>query len=275
MLSALQGSAFAKTVLTGFNDAAWSPLEGLSDRAIEMASYILTKSGAGSDTVVSTLDRLVHNSARERISVQHIADCLSVAIKLAIDAEQAALDLRDLIVHEASIHRVPLDEINLKGVVFQDCMIREITFGDGLIANICFQGCLIDRVIGAATRDGIPLQVVAADCMIDAYDNLSTNSAVLSSDASPQMKALLTVLRKLYKQSGSGRKLGAFTRGITKQEVLGYIDPVIGILKKHQFISVFNSVVHPVRKQGSRVESILAAPALSADALVLEVRALK
>jgi len=37
------------------------------------------------------------------------------------------------------------------------------------------------------------------------------------------------------------------------------------------FITIFNQVVHPVRKQASRVEKILSAPLLSNDSIVLKI----
>jgi hypothetical protein len=82
------------------------------------------------------------------------------------------------------------------------------------------------------------------------------------------MKELITVLRKPYKQVGAGRKIAALHRGITRQEVSRYIDGVLDLLVKEQLVRVFNKVVHPVRRQGSRVETILNAPMLSDDSLV-------
>ena len=157
----------------------------------------------------------------------------------------------------------------------RNCTIREVTFGDvARVGGVSFSNCLITRVCGAANVAGLPKGMVSDDCEIEAFDNMATNSAVLQLDIAPQMKALITVLCKLYKQPGAGRKLGAFSRGITRPEVLRYVNPVLDILQHHQFISIFNLVVHPVRKQASRVEQILAAPMLVDDALVVEIKAL-
>ena len=103
---------------------------------------------------------------------------------------------------------------------------------------------------------------------------MATNSAVLKSDLPANLKALVTVLRKLYRQPGSGRKLGAFSRGITKPEVARLVEPVLDLLQQHRFITVFNSVVQPIRKQSPRVDKILMAPNLSDDDLVKAVRSL-
>ncbi len=278
MLGALQGGAFARQVLTGFQMSATSALSELSDKAISMATYLLVKDGATSDTLISVAERLQrqHQSQRERVPPQLIADYLTVAIRIAIDSEVPELDLRGALLDGACLNRVPLDEIRLRNVTFRNCTIRELAFGDtgGSPIDLRFKNCIILRVCGVANVEGLPKNVVGSDCDIESYDNMATNNAVLQLDIQPQMKALLTVLRKLYKQPGAGRKLGAFSRGITRQDVLSYIDPVISLLQRHLFLSVFNAIVHPVRKQSARVDRILASPSLSEDPVVVEVRAL-
>lgn len=275
MLSALQGSALANSLLTRFEAAAWVPLDCLSERAIEMAAHVLRKSGAGVETVLSAISRLTQLAARERVSAQHVADCLALAAKMAADADESELDFKGLLIDGAALDRIALDDVKLRGVTFQNCTVRELLLAETARSEAHFKSCIIGRIVGAASKEGVPASLVSADCEIGSFDNLSTNSAVLSSDAPAQVKALLTVLRKLYKQAGSGRKLSAFSRGITKREVQSFIEPCIDLLRKHQFVSVFNQVVHPVRKQSSRVEAILAAPSMSTDAVVVEARALR
>jgi hypothetical protein len=52
------------------------------------------------------------------------------------------------------------------------------------------------------------------------------------------------------------------------------VEPVLAILQRHHFISVFNSVVHPVRSQSGRVAAILASPMLADDPVVAETKVL-
>lgn len=276
MLAALQGSAFAKHVLSGFHGVVSVPIEALSDQAQDMAAHILSKSGATSDTLVSVCKKLSASSRQERGAAQHAADCLSVAIRLASQSESLQLDMHNVTLDGAVFHRIPLDEVTLKNVTFQNCTVHEVRLAaEPERFSVLFSSCLIVRIVGASSRAGVPTTVVAENCEIDKYDNISTNNAVLKSDLPPQTKALVTILRKLYKQAGGGRKVSALSRGITQQEILQYIDPVLTILQRNQFVSVFNSVVHPVRRQSVRVEAILAAPNLADDAIVIEVRELQ
>lgn len=272
MLAALQGSAFAKELLRNFQSSNKAPLAELSDKAIAMATYLLIKDETKPETLVSVAEQLYRNTRGDRLSPQSIADCVMVALNLAIDLEMHALDLRGLVVESANIGRIPLDEISITGIEIRNCTVREISLGSNAIGGgIRFNNCLIDKLSGIANESGIPRAIVGDDCEVAHYDNMATNNAVLQLDIAPQLKALLTILRKLYKQAGAGRKLSALTRGITHPDVLRYVDPILQVLERHQFVTVFNKVVHPVRKQTSRVERILNSPTISTDNIVIEV----
>jgi hypothetical protein len=274
MLGALQGGAFSRHALTGFQTATTAALSELSDKAVSMATYLLVKEKTTAETLISVAAQLQRQSRGDKTS-QLVADCLMIAVRIAIDSDMSELDLRGSLIDGACLNRVPLDEIGLRNITFRNCTIRELAFGDsGAPAGVSFANCLISKICGVANAAGLPKNVVGDSCDIESFDNMATNSAVLQLDIPPQLKALVTVLRKLYKQPGAGRKLGAFSRGITKPDVLRYIDPVISLLQRHQFLSVFNSVVHPVRKQSARVDGILSSPSLSDDPVAVEVRGL-
>ncbi|SFW27841.1 NACHT domain-containing protein [Luteibacter sp. UNCMF366Tsu5.1] len=276
MLAALQGSAFAHHVLTGFRSASISPLAALSLRAQEMAAYILAKSNADLNTLVGVVTQLLRGSATDSRAAQNAADCLAVAIRIAVVSETSDIDVRNAVIDGALIESVALDEVTLRNVSFRNCIISELRLGERAESDHAkFSGCLISRVVGASSRGGVPISLVSLDCQIDEFDDVSTNNAVLKLDVPPQVKALLTILRKLYKQAGGGRKIAAFSRGITRADVLAHVEPVLAILLRHQFISVFNSVVHPVRRQSGRVAAILASPMLADDPIIIETKALQ
>jgi hypothetical protein len=275
MLFALQGGAFAHYVLTGFAQVNVTPLAALSSQAQDMAAHILSITGASSETLQSVCEKLLRSAGTDRGSAQHAADCLAVAFRLAAHLERSEVDMHGAVIQGAMLDRVAFDEVTVRNLVFRDCLINEIALSESAgYSGVSFSGCDISRISGASSRAGVPTTFVSEDCTIGAYDSVATNSAVLRLDVSPQLKALLTILRKIYKQAGGGRKLAALSRGVTQKDVLRYINPVLAILQRNNFISVYNSVVHPVRRQSGRVESILAAPSLSDDAVVVETRRL-
>lgn len=273
MLAALQGGAFSNHVLSGFRGANSIPLGALSDQAQGMAAHMLTISGATVDTLLSVCHQLLRSTPQERGAEQHAADCLAVAIRLASQSDREEIDMRGAVFEGVSLNSIAFDDVGLKNVTFRSCVIREVRLGEAAgKQGVSFSSCLIARIVGAGSRDGVPFSIVSEDCEIESFDNMTTNNAVLKLDVSPKVKALLTILRKLYKQAGGGRKVAAFSRGITQPEVLQYIDPVLSILQRNQFVSIFNLVVHPVRRQAGRVEAILSSPALADDVVVREVR---
>jgi hypothetical protein len=273
MLAALQGGGFARLVLTGFGKVGIVPLSGLTPRAQDMAAHVLRRNGATAETLLSVCAQILRSSAFDWGSSQHAADCLSVAMQLATESDRPEIDMRGAIIEGAAVECLAFDEVRLRNVAFRSCTIREIRLTEGAQREgVEISGCIVGKIVGASSRSGVPMDFIAEDCEIEQYDNVSTNSAVMKLDVPPAMKALLTILRKLYKQAGGGRKIAALSRGITRPDVLQQIDPVLAVLQKHQFVSVFNSIVHPVRRHAGRVEAILAAPALVDDPVALEVR---
>lgn len=276
MLAALQGGAFAKHVLSGFRGLTATPLAALGEQAQNMAVHMLAKSGATSDTLQSVCNQLLLSPETQHGASQHAADCLAAAIHLATHSERPDLDMRGVTIEGAALDKIPLDEVRLKNITFRNCTVRELVLIDSADEDQTkFLSCIIGKVVGASSRAGIPSSIVSDDSEIEQFDNVSTNSAVLRLNLPPQTKALLTILRKLYKQAGGGRKIAAFSRGITRPEVLRFIDPVLSVLQRHHFVSVYNSVVHPVRRHAGRVEAILDSPALANDPVIADVRALQ
>lgn len=272
MLGALQGGAFAKQILGGFSSVKRAPLSELSDKSIAMAAYLLQEGGARPETIISVMERLSRKN--EIVCRQAVADCLAVVLYLAVDLEVPSLDFRGIVVDSASLGKINLDEINVVGIEIRNCTVREVSLGANFGGGIRFQGCLVGKLLGIANEKGIPKEVFDDGCEISKFDDMSTNNAVLKLDIQPQLKALLTVLRKIYKQAGAGRKLTAMTRGITQGDVIEYIQPVLQILERNQFVSIYNKIVHPVRKQSDRVEKILSNPSASTDQIIAEVMAL-
>ncbi|WP_408952752.1 NACHT domain-containing protein [Lysobacter sp. Hz 25] len=272
MLGALQGGAFVRHVLTGYVTHASAPIAELSEKAISMAIYLLQKNDAGPDVLIGLAHSLSNRGSTGTIFHQAIADCCYVAIMMAISESRSAIDFRGLTVESGAWGEIPLDEIDVRGLKIKDSMIRQVNLGrsSGEV-GISFYSCMIDRVVGVASEAGLPRNVISADCQITSYEQMSTSSAILQMSISPQMKALITVLRKIYKQAGSGRKIAALSRGITRPDVLKYIVPVTHILAQHNFVSIYNHIVHPVRRQASRVERILAAPSVADDPVLKDV----
>lgn len=281
MLYALQGGALVSIVDGAFVGHGVRPLDSLRRNAVKMASYKCSENAIAVETVVAVAERIDRNRGRaesqgEFSSPQLIADCFELAMDIAVEEERPSVDFRGLVVRGAVVGEVRADEVLPIDLEFADCHIQELRLAPLKDSHLPFRvvGGMITQISGAASFEGVPVGLIDAETEIGQFDVLSTNAEVLRSDLSPGLKALLTVLRKLYKQAGAGRKIAAFHRGITDQEVRDQIDPIIRLLEREGLLRLFNHVAHPVRALSARVERILAAPMLSDDPICEAARRL-
>uniref|UniRef100_UPI001E3FDE26 hypothetical protein n=1 Tax=Ralstonia solanacearum TaxID=305 RepID=UPI001E3FDE26 len=195
-------------------------------------------------------------------------------LSMALQEELHEIDFRGMEISSATLGKINLEDVIVQGLTVRDCLISELTVSAGsMTGGITFHSCIIVRAVGIADERGLPDDIFFA-CRVENYDDMATNNAVLQSSLPAQMKALMTVLRKLYKQAGGGRKMASLFRGITQRQVSDYVEGVVKTLEAEGFVNITNDIVHPVRKQAARVEQILAAPSLSADSVVQKIRAL-
>ena len=273
MLAALQGGAMARIIWGQYQNVGEAPLSHISEKASYVAAYLIKLDGGASSVPLATAKRLAAEFIDPCLS-QLAADCLSISIVMSRDEGQS-LDCHDLQISSALLGELNLEENELINIHFNECLIDEVTISSiSETSSITFTNCMIKKVNGVASQAALPDTIFLSGCEIEEFDDVSTNNAVLKLDITPQTKALLTILRKLYRQSGAGRKVGTLSRGITQNDVLKYIPSVLDVLEKQGFVRLFNQVVHPVRKKSDRAEAILNAPSLSNDPLVGLVEAL-
>lgn len=129
LLAALQGSAFARFVLSAFETGVPTPITALNERASDMAAFLLHNQGASVETLQSVIGQLLGSKADSQSSYQHAADCLGVILKTALQQDRPELDFHGSSFAEASIDILRLDEINLKNISFRACIIREVILG--------------------------------------------------------------------------------------------------------------------------------------------------
>ena len=280
MLHALQGSAFENIATSRLSGEGVAPMHRLPSNAISMAAYLSISDNLSPETIVSLAQRGggVRQKGRGASGedAQFVGDCVEVATELASMLDEDVISFNGLAVDGAEIGVVRLDEIELRHLEFRNCIVAEIRLAAvaGKRYDLKFVSCDVGKVSGAAERSGVPSGLLDESSNVDGFENLSTNAAVLRSKMPPGLKAAVTILRKLYKQSGGGRKLAAFRRGVTDAETATRIDEALKLVVKHGFARIFNQVAHPVRNQSGRVEQILAAPELSTEEVCVEARVL-
>jgi hypothetical protein len=271
LLAALQGSAVTQYVLgtmTGVDSRGW--LSGLPAKATAMAVHQLRTAGADTATVLAAAFRAAGGGDSPSVGRQVAADCVAIALEMF--AEEGRADCGGMVLSDVCLEALDLEDMVIQGLHIRDSLVREVALGPlGATSTLRMQGCTIGRVRGAANEQGLPSGMFVG-CEVEKYDDLSTNNAVLGGALPPAMKALVVTLRKLYLQPGAGRRVSALKRGIPQGPILDAVDSVVRILEAESMVTIANQVVHPIRRQASRVHQILSAPELSDDTIVLRAR---
>ena len=267
ILAALQGSAVAKVILENMQDVvgkSWH--HPLSSNGIAMASHLLEKASAGADTALMVGRRFAEHRTRNVLENQIAADCLMIALELATDS--SGIDCHGLELAGLHISCLNLEELPVKNLKLVECIIDEIIAGPNLAESTLFlDQCLISKVVGIPTEKGLP-ESIFDKSVVEHFDPLASNSAILKLAVSPGVKALLTILRKLYRKAGSGRQISALKRGIPAGPVVNAIEPVVKLLESAGIATVVLGVVHPNRSMTPRVNKILDEGAIANDDLV-------
>ncbi len=270
-LQALQGSAIARAILEGKYEMAARKLgTGLGRGGIHIASYLLEREGFEVGSVIGVAAHVLREAMDQRDLNQFAGDCIAIALEMTPD--EGILDCKNIEVIDGIIQRLDLEEKRINNLTLRSCGIDELIVGEGLLnSTIRFERCVIDRISGVPSSEALP-GARFSECDFGKCDDTSTNAAILRLNVPPKLKALMTVLRKLYLQAGGGRRVAALKRGLPGGGAIqGHIDGVIRSLEHEGMVVVTEEVVHPVRRHISRVKEILATGSLSKDPLVREI----
>ncbi len=190
---------------------------------------------------------------------------------------------------KVAIDGVIFDELDLTnsasglaGVTLRDCMIGTLFLPQDPSEDLTLPMFLrseIEHIEGrAAARELRPGMFI--DCKIAAFSELpSTNAAILDDKSlEPGVKALVTVLRKLFLQKGSGRKENAFFRGVPglTQKTISAVLDLVAKADYAQRVKRGGSEAlwTPNRRMTGRVRMILLSPRTSTESIVYAARSI-
>ena len=183
------------------------------------------------------------------------------------------LIIKGAVIPELDIHPGLIERVSIR---FEDCVIDALEIGvdgDGL-NKISFERTRIGKLSCSSelsrslSRIGIQ-NGEAESCQI--FD--ATNSDILGLKISNEFKAIKICLRKLFRQSGSGRNRGSFFRGIGDLDTR-LIERCLGVLAKHSLTYVVgnatsaNSTWHSNKAHSKRANFIIDSIAEPDDVVV-------
>jgi hypothetical protein len=161
---------------------------------------------------------------------------------------------------------------------FYDCYFSKIGLDTDLQKTHLprFRMCYVDEVDGRSSVKDLPEGVFDGDCIFDKFSQAPiTTDAIGGMDLPIGSRVLLTVLKKLYLQSGSGRKENALHRGLDHHG-RRLVPPVLRLLQSEGLTWPYRraglgmTVWTPDRAQMARVAKVITSPHTCGDSLLVK-----
>jgi hypothetical protein len=216
--------------------------------------------------------QVVRELERRQKSKGLMGDLLIFALR-CFGADNVALTLQDL---EFSYFEIVPSMGDMSRVIFESCIFRLLSIETASRRESLpiFNECLMESLEGFLSKSDLPQDRFKA-CEIEHFaDGAETNTAITNSDLPAQIRVLVTILRKLFVQSLSGRQVSALRRGIDLQSQR-YVDDILKTLIRHNLATKYggdSEVIIPVRRQRHRATAIIASPLGCKDPVVQDVK---
>lgn len=230
----------------------------------EVAAIRCREAGYGAGKLTAAID-----IANERFRTDTLkADILFTAQSLGkVDAG------KEIYVREVIVPELSLDGAGLGHVELQDAVIGRFELHESAAEYPRFVRCYFGLIDGRAGAGDLPKDRFI-DCTFEAFDDSAqTTNAILSLPLARGTKAVLTILKKVYAQRGSGRRENALYRGLdaaTQQ----LIPEALTLLRAEGLLARSGQgdqvVWLPVKTAGARRRALgaLASPSGSADKVI-------
>lgn len=204
----------------------------------------------------------------------------TLALDLVLISQMLATDKGDgdfsgLIIEDGSCDVLDLanypSPVNLR---LKSCFISELILPNEQTANLSLDNCLIEKVVGVSEQSSLPDWISEAE--VYNFDEESTNAKIMEERRLPvPVRVLLVILRKLYKQRGSGRRENALFRGLDAAAQT-YVEEVLQILVRDKLtFSVKRgsyNIWYSVSGKRRRVTDILNSAGQGTDPVIRLVR---
>lgn len=178
-------------------------------------------------------------------------------------------DCSGLTVREGYASTIDLADHPLANVTVDTCLIELLRIEGSASSAVRFRECMIGTLEGASSAAALPAWIER--CEVAKFDDIQTNAAIMRQDLPLNIRVLLTIIRKLFLQRGSGRLESALHRGLSP-EAVKYVRPILHRLAAERVIYSHPAgaelVWHGARSERSRVLAILASPTSRQDELL-------
>ena len=199
-------------------------------------------------------------------------DLIQIAIERGADFDRP-IQLRDVLIPSLELHqRIG----NCSQLTLRDCYLSRLDLDPDVPADKLphFDSCYFVQVEGRASRADLPPRVFDDTCEFEKFsDAPDTTNAIGGMDLPLGEKVLLTVLKKVFIQSGSGRRENALLRGLD-HNARRLVPTILRLLQSEGVISPYRrggidmTIWIPDRGQMTRVARMIESPRTCGDSLL-------
>jgi hypothetical protein len=181
--------------------------------------------------------------------------------------------LRDIYVPILELGEYMKDSSQLR---FVGCLLSHVALDPGISGATLprFENCYIDEIEGRASLGDLPTGVFDSGCEFGRFSEApETTTAISGMDLPLGTKVLLTILKKIYLQSGSGRRENALQRGLDHhgRRLVGEVLHILqaeGIVSPYRRAGLDMTIWVPDRAKTARVQKLIASPRTCKDPLI-------
>lgn len=212
----------------------------MGELGCRLTAITLDRSGITAKEISAALDKGANTEGASSLSF----DIIRVMQQIGLDYTGYDICVKDGFFDVFDVTPAP----NLSGISFQECYFNTVEFDMAARKTSAprFKNCQIDQMIGPVSEMDIPKGVVTGDTEIGSFaQEAQTNADILALEIALSLRVLLTILRKLFVQTGRGRKENAFYRGLDTK-ARAYVSEILHELQVEDF-------AHPSRVRGPAV----------------------
>jgi len=238
---------------------------GLGQLGIEVAAHLCGTTGSSKGRLSTALKQASIAAGLGILA----SDLVRVCISIGCGYSGEKVFIREAIVPELEFvnEMAPLNELE-----FQDCLVMRLDLPPFVAGQDLprFIRTSFGTVLGRIGRQDLP--DVFTECDFDRFaESAHSTSAILDMPIPLGARVMLTILKKLFVQRGSGRKETALYRGLDHKGKR-LVPSILALLVREQLVLKLKGATEPVwlpaREHSARIRRLLSAPSKSEDPLI-------
>lgn len=242
-------------------------------------------------TAIVKVSRSVSN-IRSTIDADSLFHCLNKAADLEVfrgDVAMVCIESSvpprrnvfiDNALYEQYVFSPAESNADLSHITFKSCIFESIEVGpqDSIEKLPNFEGSIFNLVADRISKSDMPTSKFDESCEFEKFaEHIQTQDSIMGAKFSIGEKLVLTILRKVFMQSLSGRSESALVRGLDLNQ-RALVPDIIKLLHQTGLLTPYTggdgNVWIPVRKKLDRVRNILASPSTCGDEILTEAKKL-